>query len=112
MDLFRGAPQPSPVADDNDRALDQTRVTDHGLDDPLFEGVGSQAQFAVLGFATADKLMGCDAQHGDDTLELISIGWGLEVLDDLGLDAPIPDQVQGLARLGAAWIMVDGDSHE
>ena len=100
-----------PVADDDDRALDQDRVGDHGVEQLVTAG-GGQVQLLVDGLLRADDLPGIvGAEQAQDLFQLLLGGRLLEVADVGGVDAPLLQDPLGGLAVRAPRVEIDRDIH-
>ena len=82
-------------------------MRDQGLD-PLRLGQGLARVLRLINvFALADELLGRDAKLADDRPQLLRSGRRLQVLDDAGFDAAVPQERARIPRclssLPARW---------
>src|SRR5690606_17275420 len=109
--LLGRTPELGPLADLDDRALDQDRMTEHQRDQ-LVIGRG-RIETALLPFrlALADQIDRPQAEFLQQAPKPLLVRRVFEVLDDLGLDTPFLEQRERLPGLRAARVVVDRDGH-
>ena len=71
-----------------------------------------QLQFAVERFFAAQEIAHRQAAAGDERGEGVAAQGGLQVVDDVRLDAVFAQEGEGAARGGAARVVIEGDGHE
>ena len=91
---------------DDDRPLDQHRITHHCLDPLRFAQHPAGVLRLVDFLAFADELLGRDAELLDDRSQLRRVRRRLEVQDDGRLDAPLAKQLERRAALRALRVVV------
>jgi len=106
-DFFRRAADDRLVARDQDRAFDQARVLDHGVDQFCFaEFRIGQVEAFVLFFACTQQLPGGEPQLVQQSTELGCGGGRFQVAHDFGRQTAGFKQLQGAARFGAARVVI------
>src|SRR5262245_10356742 len=97
---------------DDDRPLQQDGMLGNRLGDIGFGKIGLLlAQGFEFRLAIADQFLRLAAHQFDQLLDLGLAGRLLEILANSRLYSLFAQQLQRLARLGAAWVVPDGEGH-
>ncbi len=98
-----------PVPDHHDRPLDEHRVGDKSVEERVPVGtVQAELPVAVL-TGSGDRSGVVGAEQPQHPLEVGPRRRPLQVLDQLGVDAPLIEQPTHRAALGASGVEEDGD---
>ena len=109
-DVFRRAADGGLGAEEDHGALDENWVGGHGGDHGGLVGGGESEGF-VGGFAAAEKLLCREAEGFEGCANLGLVGLVLQVEADLWCQPSLIEEGEGLALLGAAGVVPDGQVH-
>src|SRR5579871_409725 len=109
---IRWSAQTHALRRDNDRTVDKNWMRHHEIEQFVVSPFGIvQTQLLVRRAFLAHERTHRDSDGRDQFLELVARWRRLEIFDDDGLNAALPDHGKGIARRSASRIVIDRDTH-
>ena len=70
-----------------------------------------ESELLVLRLLLPHQLAWLHSEHAEDGVDLLCRRRSFQILEDLGLDAMLPEQADRLLGLASAGVVPDGNSH-